>query len=159
VAPGDLIARLDPESPEPLDGPGLVEVREWLSAGRNTRAIWAEAEASTRWPSLAGTAAAIPDLDALEKGLERSPEPAGRLADAASPALARLRAEIERGERDLERRLARWGQEFGESSYVTRHADRFVVLVPAAGFPRRRALVHDVSGSGQSLFVEPLEAC
>src|SRR6266581_4567962 len=48
---------------------------------------------------------------------------------------------------------------FGEQSYVTRHADRFVVLVPAAGFPRRRGIVHDVSGSGQSLFVEPLEAC
>src|SRR5439155_551539 len=53
----------------------------------------------------------------------------------------------------------RWAKRFGEQSYVTRHADRFVALVPAAGFPRRRGIVHDVSGSGQSLFVEPLEAC
>ena len=42
---------------------------------------------------------------------------------------------------------------------MTRHQDRFVALVPAAGFPRRRAIVHDVSASGQSLFVEPLEIC
>src|SRR6267142_2592462 len=28
-----------------------------------------------------------------------------------------------------------------------------------AGGARRRAVVHDVSGSGRSLFVEPLEAC
>jgi len=159
VAPGDLVARLDPESAEPLDGPGLVEVREWLLAARNTRELWSENDARERWPSLAAIATGIPELDTLEQMLERSLEPDGRLTDAASPALARLRGEVERGERDLERRLTRWGQEFGESSYVTRHAERFVVLVPAAGFPRRRGLVHDVSGSGQSLFVEPLEVC
>ena len=42
---------------------------------------------------------------------------------------------------------------------MTRHGERFVALVPAAGFPRRRGIVHDVSGSGHSLFVEPLELC
>jgi DNA mismatch repair protein MutS2 len=42
---------------------------------------------------------------------------------------------------------------------VTRFADRFVALVPAAGFARRQGIVHDTSNSGQSLFVEPLEAC
>src|SRR5439155_21979832 len=39
------------------------------------------------------------------------------------------------------------------------HGDRFVALIPAAGFSRSRGIVHDVSRSGQSLFVEPLEAC
>lgn len=159
VAAGDLAARLDSESETPLDGPGLVEVREWLSAGRRTRAIWSEEEPRRRWPALSLIAGRLPDLDVLERRLEQSLEPDGTLTDAASPELKRLRGEIDRGERDLERRLARWGQEFGETSYVTRHAERFVVLVPAAGFPRRRALVHDVSGSGQSLFVEPFEAC
>jgi DNA mismatch repair protein MutS2 len=48
---------------------------------------------------------------------------------------------------------------FGPDAYVTRHGERFVAMVPAAGFPRRRAIVHDVSGSGQSLLVEPLEWC
>jgi DNA mismatch repair protein MutS2 len=74
-------------------------------------------------------------------------------------ALGRLRRGLEQGERDLEERLARWARGYGAESYVTRHADRFVALVPAAGFSRRRAIVHDVSGTGQSLFVEPLEAC
>src|SRR5262249_12694051 len=43
--------------------------------------------------------------------------------------------------------------------YVTRHGERQVAMVPAAGFPRRRAIVHDLSASGQSLLVEPLEWC
>ncbi len=159
VAPGDLGERLDPESTEPLDGPGLVEVGLWLAAGRETRQAWSDEIARGEWPALASLADRLPDLRALEERLTRSLDPDGRVRDSASPALARARRDLERGERDLERRLERWGREFGESSYVTRHADRFVVLVPAAGFPRRRALVHDVSGSGQSRFVEPLEAC
>ncbi|MBI5708931.1 MAG: Smr/MutS family protein, partial [Candidatus Eisenbacteria bacterium] len=86
-------------------------------------------------------------------------EPDGRVSDAASPSLKRARAGVEDGERQLQQKLERWARGFGESAYVTRHADRFVALVPAAGFPRRRGIVHDVSGSGQSLFVEPLEMC
>src|SRR5204862_7587656 len=83
----------------------------------------------------------------------------GAVRDSASPLLRKARAELREGERSLERELERWARGFGESSYVTRHADRFVALVPAAGFPRRLGIVHDVSSSGQSLFVEPLESC
>lgn len=158
VAPGDLHARLDPDSEAPLDGEGLVEVLGWLGAARDTRAAWNEPADRERWPRLFALAGGAPELDGLAQRLDRSLEPDGRLRDSASPALGRARAQHGQSERDLERRLERWAQEFGESSYVTRHADRFVVLVPAAGFPRRRGIVHDVSGSGQSLFVEPLEA-
>jgi DNA mismatch repair protein MutS2 len=42
---------------------------------------------------------------------------------------------------------------------VTRAGDRFVALVPATSVSRKSAIVHDSSNSGQSLFVEPLEAC
>jgi DNA mismatch repair protein MutS2 len=159
VAPGDLGARLDPESEQPLDGPGLVEVAGWLAAARSTRLAWSEEQARREWPALTTLADRLPDLQTLEERLSSSLDPDGRVRDSASPALARARRDLEHGERELERRLERWGREYGESSYVTRHADRFVVLVPAAGFPRRRGLVHDVSGSGQSLFVEPIEAC
>jgi DNA mismatch repair protein MutS2 len=159
VAPGDLSARLDPESPELLDGEGLVEVLGWLTAAAETGRCWQDETSKQRWSRLAALAAELPDLSALETRLARSLEPDGRLRDSASPELARARAESARSERELERRLERWSREFGESAYVTRHAERFVVLVPAAGFQRRRGIVHDVSGSGQSLFVEPLEVC
>jgi DNA mismatch repair protein MutS2 len=159
VGPGDLASRLDPEEREALDGPGLVEVLGWLEAARDTRACWEDGASRERFPGLAARVAGLPDMEALRARLAGALEPDGRLADAASSELARLRRGLEQGERSLEQRLERWARGFGESAYVTRHGERFVALVPAAGFPRRRGIVHDVSGSGHSLFVEPLELC
>jgi DNA mismatch repair protein MutS2 len=159
VGPGDLAPRLDPEAREALDGPGLVEVLGWLGAARDTLACWEDGAARGRFPGLAARVAGLPDTEALRTRLAGALEPDGRLADAASSELARLRRGLEQGERSLEQRLERWARGFGESAYVTRHGERFVALVPAAGFPRRRGIVHDVSGSGHSLFVEPLELC
>ena len=156
TGPGALASWLDAGRLEPLDGAALLEVRAWLAAGSEVRAAWS-GDAAARFPALAGLARSVPELDALHARLERSLEPDGRIADGASPVLARARRELERGERALQQRMERWAQGFGETAYDTRHGERFVALVPAAGFPRRRALVHDVSGSGQSLFVEPLE--
>ncbi len=143
----------------PLDGPALVRVLTWLEAGQATREVWADAATRSRFPALARVVDEVPALAPLRTRLGMALEPDGRLKDTASPVLKRLRAELVLGEQRLARQLERWAARFGADAYVTRHGDRFVALVPAAGFPRRRAVVHDVSGSGQSLFVEPLEAC
>jgi DNA mismatch repair protein MutS2 len=144
---------------EPLDGPALVAVRGWLDAAVATREAWREADHRGRFPALATIADRVPDLSALRARLTAALDGDGTLRDGASPALARLRGEVATGEKRLARQLEKWAAPFGGNAYVTRHGDRFVALVPAAGFPRRRAIVHDVSNSGQSLFVEPLEAC
>jgi DNA mismatch repair protein MutS2 len=142
-----------------LDGPALALVLTWLEAGAGTRRAWADEATREREPALARVADGVPDLGPLRERLSAALEPDGRVKDTASRALKRLRDELAAGEKQLARQLERWAAGFGESAYVTRHGDRFVALVPAAGFPRRRAVVHDVSGSGQSLFVEPIEAC
>jgi DNA mismatch repair protein MutS2 len=157
VGADDLAPRLSEESREVLDGPALVQVLGWLESARDTRALWDDPEVCGRYPALAARVAALPDLEPLRARLAGALEPDGRLADGASPDLARLRRGLDERERSLQQRLEKWAHGFGESAYVTRHGERFVALVPAAGFPRRRALVHDVSGSGHSLFVEPLE--
>ena len=159
TGPGDLAPRLDPAARDALGGPGLVEVLGWLEAVHETRLLWGDEGVRARHAGLWGLVEALPQLEPLRGRLAAALEPDGRLADGASPALARLRRGLEQGERGLQQRLERWAHGFGESAYVTRHGERFVALVPAAGFPRRRALVHDVSGSGHSLFVEPLELC
>ena len=159
VGARDVIDLFSDAREEPLDGAALVAVREWLEAGRATRAAWLDADDDGRHPGLRARADALPSLEPLRRRIGAALEPDGRVSDAASPALARARAEFASGERALEQRLSGWAREYGETAYVTRHADRFVALVPAAAFPRRRGIVHDVSGSGQSLFVEPLEFC
>jgi DNA mismatch repair protein MutS2 len=142
-----------------LDGPGLIAVLDWIDAAADTRSAWADPEVASRHPGLAERVLSLPRLDDLGARLRSSLDPDGRVRDDATPELARARAMLAEGERSLERQLEHWARGFGEDAYVTRHGDRFVALVPAAGFPRRRGIVHDVSGSGHSLFVEPLEAC
>src|SRR5262249_39764429 len=112
-----------------------------------------------RYPALASRWAERELPEALLRRLQGSLEDDGRVADQASPELARCRREGDDRERRLKESLTRWAGPFGGNAYVPRAAARWVVLVPAAGFSRGRGIVHDVSNSGQSLFVEPLEAC
>jgi DNA mismatch repair protein MutS2 len=112
-----------------------------------------------RFPRLSGLAGELPDLAPLRDRLAATFDADGHVRDGASPALARARRALGDGERTIHRQLERWAAHHGADSYVTRAGDRFVALVPAAGFSRKQGIVHDTSNSGQSLFVEPLEAC
>jgi len=163
TGPGDLGARLDAAAAdgaaEALDGPGLVAVRAWLDAAAETRAAWRAADAVARHAMLAALAEALPDLEALRAQLTRALEADGRISDRASDTLARARRGLVEGERRLMDRMERWARPFGSDAFVTRFGDRMVAMVPAAGFARRRGIVHDVSGSGQSVLVEPIELC
>jgi DNA mismatch repair protein MutS2 len=153
---GRTLDRLARDAPE---GQGLRAVGDWLEAGRATRAAWGDQQAAGRHPELAARAAALEAPEDLRAALAGALDADGGVRDQASPDLARLRAEHARGEKRLAERLERWAAGFGSDAYVTRHGERFVAMVRAAGFPRRRAIVHDVSGSGESLLVEPLEFC
>ncbi len=159
VGGGSLAEPLAPEARDPLDGPTLLGVLGWLDAARDTRVAWDDAEARERHANLATLVDELPDLERLRERLDASLDGDGRVRDDASPALLRARRGVLEGERRLHASLERWASGFGEGSYVTRFGDRFVACVPAAGFSRKRGIVHDTSNSGQSLFVEPLEAC
>jgi DNA mismatch repair protein MutS2 len=156
---GSLADWLGPDAREDLDGPAMVQVGAWLAAARGTREAWDDADARERHPELAALADTLPDLEPLHGQIAASLAPDGTVRDDASPVLRRARAGVLDGERRLHAQLERWSAGFGEGSYVTRFGDRFVACVPAAGFARKRGIVHDTSNSGQSLFVEPLEAC
>jgi DNA mismatch repair protein MutS2 len=155
---GVLSGWLEPGPGIVLDGPALLEIASWLDAGVETLAAWDEA-ARQRFPALSERVRTIVVPERLHRALLAALDPDGGLKDSASPRLGRLRKEHAESVRSLEQKLERWARGFGEQAYVTRHGDRFVALVPAAGFPRRRAIVHDRSGTGQSLFVEPIEMC
>lgn len=159
VAPGSLASWLGPDASEDLDGAAMVTVGGWLAAARETRESWRDEDLRGRFPELAGRVDELPDLEPLRARLAGALAPDGTVRDEASPVLKRARAAVLDGERRLHSQLERWAAGFGEGSHVTRFGDRFVACIPAAGFARRRGIVHDTSNSGQSLYVEPLEAC
>ncbi len=99
-------------------------------------------------------------LPALRSTLARSFDPVGELLDTASPRLGSLRAAVRVAYDRLRRRLdALVGAELGsalQEPIVTLRNGRYVVPVKAEARARVKGIVHDASGSGQTLFIEPL---
>lgn len=101
-------------------------------------------------------------LPALRSTLGRSFDPGGELLDSASPRLGGLRAAVRVAYDRLRRRLdSLVGSEFGgalQEPIVTLRNGRYVVPVKAEARSRVKGIVHDASGSGQTLFIEPMVA-
>ncbi|MGK2850503.1 MAG: endonuclease MutS2 [Candidatus Limnocylindrales bacterium] len=101
-------------------------------------------------------------LPAIRSTLARSFDPVGELLDTASPRLGGLRAAVRVTYERLRRRLdSLVGSELGnalQEPIVTLRNGRYVVPIKAEARSRVKGIVHDASGSGQTLFVEPLVA-
>jgi DNA mismatch repair protein MutS2 len=101
-------------------------------------------------------------LPALRSTLARSFDPVGELLDTASPRLGGLRSAVRVAYERLRRRLdALVGAELGnalQEPIITLRNGRYVVPVKAEARARVKGIVHDASGSGQTLFIEPLVA-
>ncbi len=85
------------------------------------------------------------------------------LKDSASPALRRLRRELREGRGKLAERLRKIARdpalaEHLQDDFVTERGGRPVLALKASARGRVPGIVHDSSGSGQTLFVEPLAA-
>ena len=111
-------------------------------------------------PQLAARAAALADFRHLSTAIRRAILPNGEISDDASPQLRRIRLSIGQGRdkirRSLESILARSGSP--AEDYVTLRGDRFVIPVRASDRRAVPGVVHGASATGQTVFVEPLEA-
>jgi DNA mismatch repair protein MutS2 len=116
---------------------------------------------AAKFPLLAERAAALPDLRHLSTAIRHAVLPNGEISDDASPHLKRIRAGIaqarEKIQRSLEAILRARGEPAGED-YITVRNDRFVIPVRASERRAVPGVVHGASGTGQTVFVEPLEA-
>ena len=117
-----------------------------------------------KYPRLAERAAALADFRQLSAAIRRAILPSGEISDDASPQLKRIRAGIaqarEKIQRSLEGILRARGEASGEKGedYITLRNDRFVIPVRASERRSVPGVVHGASGTGQTIFVEPLEA-
>ena len=118
--------------------------------------------ADERRPLLREVGRELHPLPALRSTLSRSFDPVGELLDTASPRLGGLRAAVRVAYERLRRRLdSLVGAELGnalQEPIVTLRNGRYVVPVKAEARARVKGIVHDASGSGQTLFIEPLVA-
>jgi len=102
------------------------------------------------------------NLRPLAESIELTIQPDGSLADNASPELGHIRREQERQQHVIEeslrtalRKLASEGST--QEELITIRGDRFVIPVRSELKRRVNGVVHGVSSSGQTVYVEPLE--
>lgn len=150
---------------ERADKGGRLEIGQLLEilATLEAAARLADALGDERRPLLRALGRRIAPLPLLRGRLEQSIDPAGELADGASPALGGLRRQVRLAYERLRTRLDQLvhSAEVGgalQEPIVTLRGGRYVVPVRAEARARVRGIVHDQSGSGQTLFVEPLLA-
>ena len=137
----------------------LLAVRSTLLRSHRIRQILL-ANAS-RFPALAEWGEPLQDLEHVAAEIGRAISDRSEVMDSASPRLAHLRAEVRVLQDRLLDRIQRIAQNPDNAAYlqeaiVTQRQGRYVVPVRTEFKGRLPGIVHDQSGSGATLFVEPL---
>src|SRR5579871_2576153 len=119
-------------------------------------------QASSVWLGIAELSAGIADFTDLLRFFRNKILPDGTLDDRASPQLAAVRREIEKQKRLIHESLHSYLRRLSEGGVVqeelvTIRGERFVIPVKSEQKRRVNGVVHGVSSSGQTVFVEPLE--
>jgi DNA mismatch repair protein MutS2 len=135
----------------------LVEIMDTLAAA----AKLGEALGEERRPLLRALGRRLQPLPNLRLRLESSLDPSGELLDSASPSLGGLRRAVRVAYERLRSRLEGLvhGSELSaalQEPIITLRNGRYVIPVRADAKGRVKGIVHDQSGSGQTLFIEPL---
>ncbi|MHB8236878.1 MAG: endonuclease MutS2, partial [Acidithiobacillus ferrivorans] len=113
--------------------------------------------------ALTELAAEIDPPVALSRSLNMALDEEGELLDTASPDLALLRQRLRASRGELQRFLQSFlrnpdWQEYWQDQIIVQRNERYVLPLKASHKGRIKAIVHDRSASGETLFVEPLVA-
>ena len=137
----------------------LLDVRTTLlSAGSLRRSI---APLHERFPNLAARAEEIEAHSDLPQEISRAINDRAEVIDQASPALARIRQEVNEVHEELLDKLERIvsspaNSHFMQEQLITERHGRYVIPLKADFKGRIPGVVHDQSSSGATLFIEPL---
>ncbi len=142
---------------EPLE---LLQIARLIRASAAARRfLYGQAD---RAPLHFAWAETLTDLTPLAEELERAFDSAGKLQDNASPLLAELRARARGLHRAIKARLDAMLEDTAlttmlRDTYYSVRGDRYVLPVRAEHKTHLPGIVHNASGSGQTLFIEPQE--
>lgn len=138
-----------------LSGDELLEIATTLAAARRLRR---QIDAREDLPVLQALVADLRTFPELEQEIHRCIDDRGQVADRASDRLAGVRQQLkvvrDRIYSKLQSILQRQSGAVQES-LITQRSDRFVIPVKAAQKDSVPGIVHDVSTSGATLYVEP----
>ena len=143
-----------------LSGPDLRDVAGTARALGSARSV---VGSQSDLGILSHLARQIPDFRDLETQLSRSIGREGEVLDGASRQLAEMRIRTRETFNSLESSLQRmmrglYARGVLQEALITQRQGRMVILVKSEMRQHVQGIVHDVSASGATLFVEPLPA-
>lgn len=143
-----------------LDPNQIIALQALIAVGMDLRGQFNDMEVKARHPNLAAITAVIPDLRRVLASIRGKILPNGEIDDNASPELRRIRREINerRGRiyRNLESLMRERAPSAIQEDIVTVRNGRFVIPVRTDSRGQVPGVMHGLSSSGQTTFVEPL---
>jgi DNA mismatch repair protein MutS2 len=142
-----------------LDAQQLLEIAATQQVAEGFKAALARHAADL--PLLAEMAASVAERRDVVAEINRAVDKRGEVTDAASPNLGLIRRDIRIAHDRLHAKLQEFlaspaGRTAAQEPIVTLRDGRYVIPIKADFRGEVRGIVHDVSASGATLFVEPL---
>jgi DNA mismatch repair protein MutS2 len=152
----EIVKRASLEST--LEPQNLLDIKQTLSSLHQVRRYIEDI--STDFPLLWHIARDIVDLYPLEKEIVECLDPAGQVVDSASPILADIRQQLREIRAQILERLetiinSPRGRRILQEDIITEREGRYVVLVKTESRHEIKGIVHDISNTGATVFVEP----
>ncbi len=142
-----------------IDSPDFLTLLDTLRASDRIREFLKQP--GLPFPSLVGLSAGLHPLNPLQNEIRAKITDEGTVADRATPELHRLRAKLRslqgRAREKLESMIRNPEiLKYLQDPIISIRGDRYVLPVRAESRSQIPGIVHDISGSGSTVFVEPL---
>ena len=154
--PALALLQIEETSLDPLQ---ILALERLVSVGSDLHQLFKDPERRQRYPRLAAEVSRIPDLRALIGKIHGKILPGGEIDDGASPELRSIRREISESRSRVHRTLEaimRKDTRAVQEELVTFRNGRFVIPIRTDSRGQVPGVVHGLSSSGQTTFVEPL---
>jgi DNA mismatch repair protein MutS2 len=141
-----------------LDPLSLVEIQQTLAALHDLRRYLKSI--SEDFPLIWNIAEGIAELHQIEKDISDCLDPAGEVLDNASPALTNIREQLRSTRSQILEKLeaivrSPRGDRLLQEDVITEREGRYVLLVKVENRHDIKGIVHDISNTGATVFMEP----
>ena len=156
--PQPIVSQLHIEGTS-LEPRQILALERLLSVGKDVRDLIRATESTGLFPHLVSIAARIPDLRQVLAGIHGKILPNGEIDDNASPELKDTRRDLTERRNRIHRALEsvlRGQVQAVQEEIITFRNGRFVIPVRTDSRNQIPGVVHGLSSSGQTTFVEPM---
>lgn len=143
-----------------LDTITLLKIKETLSICRTT--YYNLKKYALQLVSIWDIVKEMVDLSAIEREISHCIDKNGEIYDTASEKLSNIRSKLKECKEQLNYKLeaiirSQRNQRFIQEAYITERDNRFVIPVKAEFKKEIKGIVHDISNTGNTVFIEPYE--